>query len=280
MTSDKSNLLADRLLAVLTEQKKAQITAARHLVDHLIAKGNKSVHMEHHLDKTMDERMEQESKEMAESGDGMDPEANEGVKDELKKITNAFFEIYEEFDKFAPDGTDLKEDSALYKELALLRDRLTAEDADLSPDDMEDKIKELDVKLKTIGLSVPADYPRWASSPIDFLEVLLSIPKLPRAELQALHKAFDDGSKDAYLIVAQLRKWESSMRLPKAWLETSVDKDEDDEEDDDGQAGGEDEAGYEYADGDYEPGAGAADYEVGEVEKRDAKGSLRGSANV
>jgi len=79
LNSAKATHLADVILHLVADLRKENLHHAKHLVDHLVAAGKRSISLERHVEKEIKEDMEEESKHMRE-------DEEEGIAEDVDKL--------------------------------------------------------------------------------------------------------------------------------------------------------------------------------------------------
>mmetsp|Transcript_90187 Transcript_90187/g.179423 ORF Transcript_90187/g.179423 Transcript_90187/m.179423 type:complete len:304 (-) Transcript_90187:139-1050(-) len=236
LNSAKATHLADVILHLVADMRKEHIHHAKHLVDHLVAAGKKSVKLERHVEKEMKEEMKVEGKNMLEDkeegiaeeidkieGGGGSNGGEEG--DALKAMLDGFFTTFNDYEtEFNGKArSTLTPENPVYKKLEALWGRISGE----TPPDEEEVAAELDkIDLASVGAGLGSGRTLPAE---DIVEELLLITKIPHKELKELEKTWRSGKEDSFAVLSKLEDYQEKKLIPSGWMRQGVDKEYDEE---------------------------------------------------
>lgn len=227
----KAAQLAEHMLHVLADHKRANLMHVKSLVDHLVQSGKRSEKLEKHLDKEFTEEMKEEHKEeeaeaQAEDGSAEDPQDySPDEEKELKALLTAFWSSYESSKKhFA--GATLREDSSVYKELLELNRKLTDPELEtpLTNEEAEAQLKAMN--LQSVGISLEARSLAMSQNAQGVIEELLRLPVIPHKELDELEKAWRGGTKNSLDTLNHLHELQEAEKVPSLWMEHGAEAEE------------------------------------------------------
>mmetsp|Transcript_90189 Transcript_90189/g.179432 ORF Transcript_90189/g.179432 Transcript_90189/m.179432 type:complete len:402 (-) Transcript_90189:69-1274(-) len=237
LNSDKAAHLADVILHLVADLRKDNLQHAKHLVDHLVAAGKRSIKLEKHVEKELKEEMEVEEKNMRkdeeegiaddidkfEGSGGLDGETNST--DPLKSMLDGFFFTFNDYETEFRDKarSTLTPRHPVYKQLQALWSNISSP----NPPDEEDVAVALDkIDLSSVGAGLGSGRLLPAQ---DIVEELLLIPKIPHKEIKELEKKWQSGSEDSVSVFGKLEEYYNKKLIPSGWLRQGVDRDYDEE---------------------------------------------------
>jgi len=207
------------------------IKHTRQLVDHLIAAGKRSVHLEKHMDREVMEELKEEKRRMAEdSSEGCNVTQDEG-KDPLRAMLGGFFDTYDDYKR--EFGGSVRENfttgGTVYKELVALQAKIRSDDPP-SEMDVTAELDKIDLASVGAGLGSGRVLPVF-----DIVDELVMVPKLPFGQVDALQQHWRAGDADSVDILEALEELEQRGEIPAGWLQQGVHRDEDEEEEEEQQ---------------------------------------------
>jgi len=237
LNSAKATHLADVILHLVADLRKENLHHAKHLVDHLVAAGKRSISLERHVEKEIKEDMEEESKHMREDEEegiaedvdklegsgGMEAETNST--DPLKSMLEGLFFTFNDYETEFKDKAraTLTPHHPVYKQLQALWANISSP----TPPDEEDVAAALDkIDLSAVGAGLGSGRMLPAQ---DIVEELLLIPKIPHKELKELEQTWRSGKEDSVAVFAKLEEYYAQKLIPSGWLRQGVDRDYDEE---------------------------------------------------
>lgn len=250
----KTEKFADKLLHIVADIQQDNTKHAKHLVDHLVAAGKRSVKLEKHIDKEMLKEAKEEKKNMAEDKrDGIDvaapppkehdKEAKQETKgatktkfeedleeqDPLKEMIQGFFFTFNDFEsEFKGEARQkMKEGNVIYDQIAKLYGEINAKDSTLSEEDVQEKLNKIDLTSVGAGLGSGRVLPV-----LDIVEEIYLIPKIPHKKLNELEKKWKKGDADSVEVFEQLQEMHENGLVPSGWLQMGVGQEEREEEQD------------------------------------------------
>lgn len=239
LNSAKATHLADVILHLVADLRKENLHHAKHLVDHLVSAGKRSVSLEKHVEKELKEEMEEEGKHMKEDEEegiadevdklsgsgGIEGDTNSTEEDPLKSMLEGFFFTFNDYEgEFKGKArSTLTPHHPVYKQLETLWANISSP----NPPDEEDVAAALDkIDLSAVGAGLGSGRMLPAQ---DIVEELLLITKIPHKEIKQLEEAWRSGSEDSVAVFGKLEEYYSQKLIPSGWLRQGVDKDYDEE---------------------------------------------------
>jgi len=156
----KAEKFTDKLLHLVANMQQENVKHAKHLVDHLVAAGKRSVKLEKHVDKAILEETKAEKKLMKQDAkDGIDAaaplddkiakgssKADEDENDPMKEMITGFFLTFNDFLKeFGGEArAKMKEGNAVYDQVKVLYGKVKSEDNPLTEDEIQAEIEKID----------------------------------------------------------------------------------------------------------------------------------------
>lgn len=255
LNPQKAEKFADKLLHLVADVHMDNVKHAKHLVDHLVNAGKRSVKLEKHVEKAVVSELKEEKKQMdADKKAGLtditppphkanEKEANlkehleeqhkkggkelseEEEEDPLKEMLTGFFFTFDDFEKEFGDKPrkTLKVGHPVYDSIVALFNR-TAE-GEMSDEDMSKELDKIDLASVGAGLGSGRALPVQ-----DIIEELHLIPKLPYKKLAKMKDQWKKGEADSLEIFEELQEMHAKKIIPSGWLQSGVNTEEDDEE--------------------------------------------------
>lgn len=226
----KAAKFADKILHIVADMQQSNVKHAKHLVDHLVAAGKKSVALEKHVDSEIMKEVTEEAKHIEEDAkEGIEVGGVDGINatnlaeaDPLKELLEGFWRTFQDYEgEFKGKVREtLKEGHPVYGQIKDLYEKMKSD----TPPSKE----ELVVALETIDLaSVGAGLGSGRVLPAeDVVEEIALIPKIPHKELEALENEWRSGQQKSILVFEQLYKWHEQNLIPSGWLQMGVNQEE------------------------------------------------------
>jgi len=249
----KAEKFADKLLQLVANNQQDNVKNAKHLVDHLVAVGKRSVKLEKHVDKAMLKEAKEEKKAMVEDkkeginaaapleekhadvaphdpskhAKGGDKPAGGDEDDPLKEMLSGFFLTFEDFEKeFQGEArTKMKEGNPVYNQITALYAKIQAEDSPLTEEEIQVELDKID--LASIGAALGSGRVLPVA---DIVEEVALIPKIPHKKLRQLEEKWKKGEVDSVDVFEQLQELHKKNVVPSGWLQMGVGQEEKEEE--------------------------------------------------
>jgi len=235
LNSAKATHLADVILHLVADMRKEHTHHLKHLVDHLVAAGKRSVKLERHVEKELKEEMKEEGAHMREDKEegiaeevdkfegsgGLDGEDADPLKATLEGFFTTFNDYESEFNGQA--RSTLTPAHPVYKQLQALWANISGP----TPPEEEEVGAALDkIDLSSVGAGLGKGRTLPAQ---DIVEELLLITKVPHKELKELEKTWRSGGKDSVAVLEKLEDYYAQKLIPSGWLRQGVDRDYEEE---------------------------------------------------
>lgn len=248
----KAEKFADRILHLVADMQQDNVKHAKHLVEHLVAAGKRSVKLEKHVDHEMLEEAKEEKKLMQEDkAEGIDAatppkkeEKSAGAKgkgasaekaaekaaedeaDPLKEMLTGFFTTFSDFEgEFKGEPRKkMKTGNKVYDQIVALQKRITSEEPPTE--------EEVEAELSKIDLaSVGAPLGSGRVLPVaDIVEEISLIPTIPHKRITELEHKWKKGEVDSVDVFEQLQEMHEKNLVPSGWLQMGVNQEEKEEE--------------------------------------------------
>jgi len=246
LNKDKAASLANKVIHLVAKVREDNLKHTKHLMDHLMKAGKKSVALEKHVQREIEKDVEAEEKQILEDekageyylddekekGEGANPghsgnntELGED-EDPLKVMLDGFWATFDDYEgEFsAKTRPKMTEDNPVYKQLTDLHARITSSEPP-SEEEVITALDKIDLAAVDIGLGSGRVLPAQ-----DIVEELVLIPKIPHKELSALEKDWKAGKVEAFAVAAKLVEWHRQGLVPSGWWEQGVGAEETEEE--------------------------------------------------
>lgn len=249
----KASKFAEKIVHLVADTQLESVKHVKHLVDHLVAVGKKSVKLEKLVDKQIQKELKEEKQLMKEDmKEGIDVGSHEKhqvpsaqgntetpekkpssdaktadeMDDPLKDLLEGFFFTLKDFDaefkqsvrdKMQPGNTVYDQVEALHKKIL---SSMNGQD-EMSEEEMNTELLKIDLASVGAGLGGGRVLP-----PADIIEELSMIPKLPFKQLTALETAWRKGEKDSAIVFEELSELHAKGVVPGGWLQQGVNEEE------------------------------------------------------
>lgn len=246
LNPQKAAKFADKLIHIVAAAQEENLKHTKHLVDHLVKAGKKSVHLEKFVDKQIhQEVVEEEKREKEDKKDGIDvgvheahqvpdakgsassKDAESEEEDPLKELLEGFFRTLKDHQAEFPEKVraKMKDGNPAYDKLKDLHGRIKAEDSILGEEDVIAELEKID--LASVGAELGSGR---VLPPADIVEELSLVPKIPIKKLEKLERAWRKGSTDTMDIFEQLNELHTLGQIPSGWLQMGVNEAEQSEQ--------------------------------------------------
>lgn len=249
----KASKFAEKIVHLVADSQQESVKHAKHLVDHLVNAGKKSVKLEKLVDKQISKELKEEKHLMKEDAkEGIDvghhekhqvpstadksetPEKKpssdaktaEEEDDPLKDLLEGFFFTLKDFDaEFSQAVREkMQPGNAVYDKVEALHKKMlskTKSEDEMSEEDIQKELTSIDLASVGAGLGGGRILP-----PADIVEELSLIPKVPFKELIKLEKAWRKGEKDSAIVFEELNQFHAKGLVPGGWLQGGVNQEE------------------------------------------------------
>jgi hypothetical protein len=246
LNPQKAEKFADKLLHMVADMQQDNVKHAKHLVDHLVAAGKRSVKLEKATDRAMLEEAKEEKKAMEEDvkqginaaapmeeadkaaaehtkgGSSQGEDEEEG--DPLKEMLTGFFFTFNDFEKeFKGEPRQkLKDGNPVFEQIKQL---YTDSQTDANEEDLQQRLDKID--LASIGAGLGSGRVLPVS---DIIEEIALIPTIPHKRISELEAKWKKGEVDSVDVFEQLQEMHEKNHVPSGWLQQGVDQEENEEE--------------------------------------------------
>jgi len=249
----KASKFAEKIVHLVADTQKESSGHMKHLVDHLVAAGKKSVKLEKLVDKQIHKELKAEKTLMkADAQEGIDvgshakhqvppapgkdekaekkadPDAKDSEEDEdpLKDLLEGFFFTFKDFSAEFTESVreKMKPGNAVYDEVEALHKKMlskTKPEDEMSEEEVQTALTKIDLASVGAGLGGGRVLP-----PADIVEELSLIPKVPFKKLIALETAWRKGEKDTAVVLEELNELHAKGLVPGGWLQMGVNQEE------------------------------------------------------
>jgi len=234
----KAQKYADRILHMVADMHQLNVNHTKHLIDHLIAVGKKSVKLEKHVEKQVIKEVKAEKKaEEADIASGIALEApterlagskgDDTEEDPLRGILEGFFDTFQDYESefHGKPREAMKPGEKVHDSVMALYEKVKS-DKPPSEEDVQEELDKIDLAGIGAGLGQGRVLPI-----MDIVEELALIPKIPTEQLVQLEKEWRDGKEDSVAIFEQLSELHESGIIPSGWLQQGVSEEEKEEGD-------------------------------------------------